>query len=200
MDQIRGLSDLRPYGIEVLTGEACGLGLRVLCDVTARGRQLLMKTYGLPNLSLHDAWNGTGLPAPHTHIGSIMLAPDAYLALGIFALLDSGCSAVYTFHPSADTLTCFAESRRALLAVQQDIANGGALQPATLALVTAATRVTPASVRRDGMVYGVRDRDDAEYLADYLEMLARDGWSSCRYAYTGTARDRNIHQMTQRTA
>ncbi len=41
MDTIRDWGHFRPYGINYLTGESCGLGIRVLCDVTTRGWELL---------------------------------------------------------------------------------------------------------------------------------------------------------------
>ena len=33
MQKITCWDDLRPYGIGALTGEACGLSYRILCDV-----------------------------------------------------------------------------------------------------------------------------------------------------------------------
>ena len=40
-----------------LTGEACGLSYRILCDVTEAGRKTLAKALGIPNLTLPAAWN-----------------------------------------------------------------------------------------------------------------------------------------------
>ena len=38
MKSIRRWDDLCAHGIVPLTGEACGLSYRILCDVTARGK------------------------------------------------------------------------------------------------------------------------------------------------------------------
>ena len=39
MKSIRCWDDLSPFGIVPLTGEACGLSYRILCDVTAAGKE-----------------------------------------------------------------------------------------------------------------------------------------------------------------
>ncbi len=93
MKTIRSLNDLTPYGIKPLTGEACGLMYRILCDVTESGRKIVAKTLGIPQLSLPDAWNRGSATDPH--IGSIMLAPEMYLVLAVFALLEAGCIEVW---------------------------------------------------------------------------------------------------------
>lgn len=93
MKSITSVSDLEAYGIEPLTGEACGLSYRILCDVTERGRKVLAKALGIPNLTLPAAWNrGT---AADPHVGSIMLAPELVTFIGVFALLESGCTQVW---------------------------------------------------------------------------------------------------------
>lgn len=93
MKTISSVADLGAYGIKALTGEACGLSYRILFDVTGAGRNILAKAFGIPGLSLAEQWNrGT---ADNPHIGSIMLAPEQFSFLGIFALLESGCSEVW---------------------------------------------------------------------------------------------------------
>ena len=57
--------DLARYGIEALTGEACGLSYRLLCDVTAKGKAVLAKFLGAPDLALPPAWNRGSEGAPH---------------------------------------------------------------------------------------------------------------------------------------
>ena len=48
MKTVTCFNDLAAYGIEPLTGEACGLGYRILCDVTERGRNVVGKALGIP--------------------------------------------------------------------------------------------------------------------------------------------------------
>ena len=57
MKKITCWDDLRPFGIDVLTAEACGLSYRVLCDVTERGKQTIQKALGITSLGLPDNWN-----------------------------------------------------------------------------------------------------------------------------------------------
>ena len=70
--------ELEKYGITVLTGEACGIGLRLLCDLTVDGRELLTVFLGgctpaMPN------WNPGA-------IRSAMLSWSTLKDLLIFAL------------------------------------------------------------------------------------------------------------------
>lgn len=93
MQNINCWSDLRPYGIDVLTGEACGMNYRVLCDVTEKGLHVLRKLWGLPRLELAERWNAGSADEPH--VGSIMLSRKILAPIGIFALLESGCTEVW---------------------------------------------------------------------------------------------------------
>ena len=52
MKTIRNLSDLRPFGIDLLTGESCALSRRLLCDVTEEGKSLILKALGLREISM----------------------------------------------------------------------------------------------------------------------------------------------------
>ena len=93
MKSIRCWNDLEKYGIEALTGEACGLSYRLLCDVTSRGKKTLEKALGVAQLGLHESWNhGT---ADDPSVGSIMLAPESLTLLGVFSLLEDGCREVW---------------------------------------------------------------------------------------------------------
>ena len=83
---------LEPYGIVPLTGEACGLMYRILCDVTERGKAIVEKCLGC-QVVLPENWNH-GSEATQ-HIGSIMVVPEMLVPLGVFALLDSGCREVW---------------------------------------------------------------------------------------------------------
>jgi hypothetical protein len=93
MKTIEKWDDLREYGIEALTSEACGLGYRLLCDVTAKGKKILEKCLGLRDLGAQPAWNCGSADDPH--IGSVMLALSMLVPIGIFALLESNCTAVW---------------------------------------------------------------------------------------------------------
>ena len=68
----------------MLTGEACGLMYRYLCDVTDQGKKVIEKLFDV-ELKMPENWNSGA-------IGSIMLPPDMLVSLGIFALLESGCT------------------------------------------------------------------------------------------------------------
>lgn len=85
--------DLRPFGIEPLTGEACGLAWRILFDVTEKGRKVVGKCFGVPNIALAEPWNRGSAGEPH--VGSIMLTREALVPLAVFALLEDGCREVY---------------------------------------------------------------------------------------------------------
>jgi hypothetical protein len=93
MKNVNCWSDLRPYGIDLLTGEACGLSYRLLCDVTDKGRGLLQKAMGLPGLVLAEPWNVGNAQEPN--VGSIMLPHCMLVPLGIFALLENDCREIW---------------------------------------------------------------------------------------------------------
>jgi hypothetical protein len=103
---------LREFGIDALTGEACGLGYRLLCDVTRKGKQVLEKCFGIPNLTLPSSWNPGTKEDPH--VGSIMLAFRMLTPVAVFALLEGGCTevflsgdgTVYGMEPSDDRERC----------------------------------------------------------------------------------------------
>jgi hypothetical protein len=88
-------NDLAPFGIEILTGEACGLSYRLLCDVTEKGRKILSVAFGIPDFTLAEAWNTGTTKEPH--IGSILLADSMLTPVGIFALLENGCREVWLY-------------------------------------------------------------------------------------------------------
>lgn len=90
MKTITSFSDLAAYGIDPLTGEACGLGYRILCDVTESGRCVLAKALGIPQLALPASWNRGAKDNPH--VGSVMLSLEMLTPIAVFALLESGCT------------------------------------------------------------------------------------------------------------
>ena len=95
MKKISCWNDLTPFGIEFLTAEACGVSYRYLCDVTEKGRKVLSVTFGIPTFSLAEAWNRGSDAEPH--VGSIMLSQCMLTPIGVFALLESGCTEVWLY-------------------------------------------------------------------------------------------------------
>jgi hypothetical protein len=88
--------DLRPCGIVPLTREACGLSYRLLCDLTAKGKKIIEKMFGVRELGAAENWNrGT---EENPHIGSMLLANEMFVPVAVFALLESGCTEVWTVH------------------------------------------------------------------------------------------------------
>lgn len=95
MRRVTCWNDLAPFGFSCLTGEACGLGYRILFDVTERGRKALGKCFGIPDMRLGEAWN-RGNPADPA-VGSILLSREMLIPVGIFALLEGGCTEVWQY-------------------------------------------------------------------------------------------------------
>lgn len=87
MKTIACWNDLRDHGISILTGEACGLTYRFLCDVTERGKKLLEQCLDV-RIDLAEPWNCGA-------IGSVMLPSEMLVPLGVFALLEAGCREVW---------------------------------------------------------------------------------------------------------
>ena len=146
MHKINCWDDLRPFGIDLLTGEACGLSYRLLCDVTQKGKQSIQKALGVPDLGLLDNWNRGD---PHDpHVGSIMLVPEMFIPLAIFALLEHGCREVWR--------------------------------------------------TRSGGLVGIESTDDPERVEAVQRFYTDTDNLVRRYAYAGTAGDRNRHEMTGR--
>jgi hypothetical protein len=73
--------DLHPFGIEVLTGEACRVGTRLLSDLTPAGSQIVCDLLGISEGSLADAWNGGKA------VSSILLPRSLWHDLAVWCLL-----------------------------------------------------------------------------------------------------------------
>lgn len=63
MEKYESSQQLKEFGIIPLTGEACGLAMRVLCDVTQEGKTLLRDFFRMDVVA--EAWNNG--------VGSVML-------------------------------------------------------------------------------------------------------------------------------
>lgn len=85
MQTFRNYDQLEQFGIRTLTGEACGLAMRVLCDVTEEGRQLLRAFFRMEVNA--DKWNGG--------VGSVMLPRSVMEDIWIFANVRAGKPMVF---------------------------------------------------------------------------------------------------------
>lgn len=93
MKTIDNWHDLRGYGINMLTGEACAVGTRLLCDVNEKGRQAICEILGLPHdTKLQPNWNSS-VERQGDAIGAIMLPTSIFYDLSALVLLRSGCEA-----------------------------------------------------------------------------------------------------------
>ena len=144
MKSIHSWDDLSPHGIVPLTGEACGLMYRILCDVTARGKKTLERAFAVTELKLQENWNRGTDEDPH--VGSIMLAREVLPFIGVFALLEDGCPEVWL-------------------------------------------------TKGNGLV-GIERTDGKEEVERFKRFRADD--LVRRFAYAGTAGDRNQHMMSGR--
>lgn len=81
MKSVRNADDLKRYGFDCLTGEACGLNLRLLFDVTAEGKSLLETVLGVREITLLQDWNGGDA------VGSCLLTREMITTVAIFGML-----------------------------------------------------------------------------------------------------------------
>jgi hypothetical protein len=91
MKTISSWSHLEPFGIVMLTGEACSLMYRLLCDLTDRGKQIVERCLSVQIAS--ENWNSGATDDPH--VASVMLTHEMLVPLAVFALLDAGCREVW---------------------------------------------------------------------------------------------------------
>lgn len=69
-------------GIDPLTGEACALGRRILCDLNEKGVEHVRTFLGLPeNTRFESPWNGTS--GIGRHVASVMLPKSCFMDLAI---------------------------------------------------------------------------------------------------------------------
>ena len=87
MKTVSSWDHLRAYGIDPLTGEACSLAYRILCDITEDGQRVIEKCLGC-QLQPPENWNSGA-------VGSVMLCPEMLVPIAVFALLEAGCREVY---------------------------------------------------------------------------------------------------------
>ena len=87
---VRSWNYLKNFGIDCLTGEACGLSMRLLCDLTDQGKRIVEKALDV-KIQPPEAWNSGDPP----HIGCIMFPLELFPTLAVFCLLEVGCKEVF---------------------------------------------------------------------------------------------------------
>jgi hypothetical protein len=92
MKTIRDARDLEKYGINLLTGEACRVGRRILTDLTARGVCIVGDMLGIDHKQFRENWNSkvNGEPA----VASFMLPYSMIRDLMVWCLIKDGCTAI----------------------------------------------------------------------------------------------------------
>ena len=94
MEHIYSFSDMKKYGINALTGEACAYSMRVLCDLNIDGCKAVTQFLGLPfdpaNIycTFNKQWNS--MVGDKEAVASIMLSRDSFRSLIIFTLFNTG--------------------------------------------------------------------------------------------------------------
>lgn len=86
-NQITEWRQLEAFGINVLTGEADGLGRRLLCDVSKKGVDLLQELFSLENIRVFPPMNTPTLIHGEPPVGCLMLPRSLFLELAAFCLL-----------------------------------------------------------------------------------------------------------------
>jgi len=96
MKQITGIQGLSDYGFNILTGEACNLGLRLLVDLDKRALKIYCRAYGLRAFEGNEFDNSQSFSPPWNRKGvvSVMMNHRDYGTLAIFALLEN-CHTVW---------------------------------------------------------------------------------------------------------
>lgn len=82
-EKITSWQDMKVFGFDLLTGEACGIGIRGLFDVTDEAKKTLYGFFGLTSLDgFADAWNSRDGAT-----GSILLPYSLLHPLATYCLL-----------------------------------------------------------------------------------------------------------------
>jgi len=88
-------NDLEEFGIIPLTGEACGLSMRLLCDVTADGASLIERFLGgTVTITKRSNWNEGR--EEDFHVGSVMLPRSIFGDLAAFLLYTKSTHSIIT--------------------------------------------------------------------------------------------------------
>lgn len=85
MKTFNSLNSFWEIGINVLTGEADATGLRLLCDLSEAGRELMCRYLALPlDTQFQKNWNS--LVGAEPAVASMLIARDAFKDILTFAL------------------------------------------------------------------------------------------------------------------
>ena len=85
-NRIDSWHDLERFGIEVLTGEACGLSIRLLCDLSPQGASLIEEFLSVKLTGDNNSWNHRGQGGWK----SILLPRGILEELAVFCLAKDG--------------------------------------------------------------------------------------------------------------
>jgi hypothetical protein len=117
MKRINGWDQLRPYGIDLLTGEACALVYRGLFDLTAPGLELVRSIVGAVSIQTPSDRNGGEA------VGSLLMPYTFFEPLAVFALFQVDKVQHVVVSHKADTYSgvrvigCSGEERDEVIAV-----------------------------------------------------------------------------------
>lgn len=204
MRTITCFNDLKDYGIFCLTGEACGLGMRVLCDFSEKGKNVLTKLFGF-EFKGGEPWNRS--TNGEAHVGCVMLTHDMVTPVGIFALLENGCTEAYTaspqtYHGEVEALRRFQEAYAKMAQYATQLEDpAGTRDPGLKARAEDLLKDVPRKSYRSfslGTVYGREPQDEEETMQNWFRYADQCGWGLRRWAYRGTAGGRNQHVMSGR--
>ena len=81
--RIRDWRDLEEYGVHSLTGEACGIGIRLLCDLSPEGVALMEQFLSIKMTEQNNSWNHSGSAGWK----SIMMPRGLFKELVVFCLM-----------------------------------------------------------------------------------------------------------------
>jgi len=87
IETYNSIQDLEQFGVFPLTGEACGLNMRILCDLDQQGCDLMRDFLRLSPFAQN--WNGKG-------VHSCMLPISSFEDLWIFAQIKYGALEVFS--------------------------------------------------------------------------------------------------------
>ena len=82
--------NLKDYGINVLTGEACAFGMRLLCDLSEAGVALLTDFFGLCYRDIPFPRNMNSMVGDEPAIASCMLSRSILTEIYLFILFSKG--------------------------------------------------------------------------------------------------------------
>lgn len=96
MYQLNSIRDLEQFGIIPLTGEACSIGMRMLCDLTTQGKAIVEECFGVT--CSQSNWNSGAGGAPH--VASVLIPHDGWQSIGVVAVFRRNCDVAAVYHGS----------------------------------------------------------------------------------------------------